>query len=239
MINNQYPFSQWTEEWKVLEWLSGEERQVILESSWIVDYAIDINDTIDQILISNDKSWEEKDESEEDILNLDNPRVRAFNSWINWSEENKTWYENNKEKLKLVQDNWEICVEMLWDVFESQDEKALENWKDIWNNEWNTYFTFDAAERLWKRIPDWNKYINFLPWSVENKINFLMNILWLSFAGFRYRHNGCYYFQSTEASYWSSSPYSYKFNLNFCTSSIHPGDRNYRANGFSVRCLKN
>lgn len=62
----------------------------------------------------------------------------------------------------------------------------------------------------------------------------------LPFAGSRYWDNGYYYFQSTNAYYWSSTPYSdYAYNLYFNTSYIDPADYSFRGNGFSVRCIKN
>lgn len=237
MTKELYPFFQWTEEWKV----PSNSREAILNASWIRSHANNINDTIDtQKLIKKIIELPEDKKKQKDVLKLDNPRVRAFNSWINWNEENKIWYKNNRDNLKLVQDNWEICVEMRWDIFEPEDEKAQENWEDIWNYEWNTYFTFDSAERIWKRIPDWNKYVDFLPWTTENKVHFLINVLWLIFAGNRNRSNGHYYGKSTDASYWSCRHYSSNSNvLSFSTTSIYQVYLNSRAYGFSVRCLKN
>ncbi len=62
----------------------------------------------------------------------------------------------------------------------------------------------------------------------------------LPFAGYRNRNTGYYFNQSTYAYYWSSSPNTTNgYDLYFSTSYIHPANINYRAFGFSVRCIKN
>ena len=45
--------------------------------------------------------------------------------------------------------------------------------------------------------------------------------------------------QGSNGNYWSSSPNGTNaYNLNFNSSNVNPADNNNRANGFSVRCLK-
>ncbi|MDD4530941.1 MAG: FISUMP domain-containing protein, partial [Candidatus Gracilibacteria bacterium] len=62
----------------------------------------------------------------------------------------------------------------------------------------------------------------------------------IPFAGFRGRNDGAYYGQNSNAVYWSSTPTSsYALYLNFNGGSMRPTNINYRAYGFSVRCIKN
>ena len=219
-----YPFSQWTIEWDYLKWVASEVRNAIMDVTWIYDEANSINEI-------------------EDILKLNHPRTQALYDYVTSSEENKEWYLENTENIKLVSD-W---IEILWDVFCLEDEKAEENGEDIWNNSWYTYFTFDSAQEhaksQWKRVPskdDWEKYTDFLPWSDKNKVNFLTQVLWLAFAGLRSWNNAYYGSQSTNADYWSSTPNSTNaYYLYFNASGINPAGNSVRGYAFSLRCLKN
>jgi hypothetical protein len=68
----------------------------------------------------------------------------------------------------------------------------------------------------------------------------ISSILRLPFAGRRYRDYGYYYYQSSIATYWSSSPNTPdSYHLFFYTSGIRPTNGFSRAYGFSVRCIKN
>ncbi|MFA6704222.1 MAG: fimbrillin family protein, partial [Bacteroidales bacterium] len=58
-------------------------------------------------------------------------------------------------------------------------------------------------------------------------------------AGYRYCINGALYYAGLNGFYWSASPYSnHGYFLNFSSSSVYPSNNNYRAYGFSVRCVK-
>jgi uncharacterized protein (TIGR02145 family) len=81
------------------------------------------------------------------------------------------------------------------------------------------------------------------PTTCSNSMSYdsrISSTLRLPFAGRRYRNTGYYYYQSSDANYWSSSPYTtYSYYLYFTTSNIRPTHSNGRAIGFSVRCIKN
>lgn len=243
------PFSEWTIEWDHLIWVTPKVRNAIMDVTGIHDYANDINKVVDQVLINNNKKIEKIDELEksenkdpiENILQSNHPRSNALYDYVTSSEENKQWYLKNIENIKLV-DDW---IEILWDVFYLEDEKAPD-WEWITNNEWYTYFDFYSArkhaELQWKRVPsndDWRKYKDFLPRSDKNRVNFLTQVLWLSFAGTRYWSNN-YYYNSTYTHYWSSTPYaSYAYySIGFNADNIIASCCN-RYHGFSLRCLKN
>jgi uncharacterized protein (TIGR02145 family) len=62
----------------------------------------------------------------------------------------------------------------------------------------------------------------------------------LSEAGFRSNSDGSLVFQGSGGYYWSSSPDgAYAYLLGFGSASVGPAGNNYRAYGFSVRCIKN
>ncbi|MDP2091015.1 MAG: FISUMP domain-containing protein [Candidatus Gracilibacteria bacterium] len=93
-------------------------------------------------------------------------------------------------------------------------------------------------------VKDWQLACNnILSTTCSNGMSYnslIASKLRLPFAGNRYSSNGKYYDQSTNAGYWSSTPNSiYAYYLRFNTSLISPAYSNYRAYGFSVRCLKN
>ena len=65
------------------------------------------------------------------------------------------------------------------------------------------------------------------------------SVITITFAGNRNWNTGYYNNQGANGNYWSSSPSSSNaFNLNFNSSTLNPSNTNNRANGFSVRCLK-
>ncbi len=58
-------------------------------------------------------------------------------------------------------------------------------------------------------------------------------------AGYRNRSDGALNNQGSNGNYWSSSPNSANaYNLNFNSTGVNPANNNNRANGFSVRCVK-
>ena len=105
-------------------------------------------------------------------------------------------------------------------------------------HEWNWYYNFPAAQLLewvpakeqWGQIckPYWNDWER------------LSKELWLTMAGYRYRSTGLYYSQSTYGLYWSSSPSTTNaFRMGFLSANVRPTNADDRADGFSVRCIKN
>lgn len=62
----------------------------------------------------------------------------------------------------------------------------------------------------------------------------------LPFAGIRNWSNGYYYYQTSYAFYWSSSPWiTNAYDLYFDAVNIFTTSGDYRSDGFSVRCIKN
>lgn len=119
---------------------------------------------------------------------LNHPKAMEFINWLNkWN--NREWFKENKNNLKLV-DNW---IEILWDIFAINDEKAQDSDKWIWNHNWNSLFSITAANMTWWNIPDWKKYIDFLPWDDKNKVDFLTKVLGLKYTGYHdgIRHISC------------------------------------------------
>jgi len=125
---------------------------------------------------------------------------------------------------------------------------------DWWQNEaWNISPTrWTGVNPQWPcpsgwHVPsqtDWKSACDSISWtSCANSsitVTVMQNKLKLPFAGYRNRNNGYYNGQSTSAYYWSSSPGSpNSYGLYFNTSGIDPANNNSRANGFSVRCVKN
>jgi uncharacterized protein (TIGR02145 family) len=61
----------------------------------------------------------------------------------------------------------------------------------------------------------------------------------ISLAGNRNNTTGVLNNPGSNGNYWSSSPDSTNaYNLNFNSTSVNPANDNNRANGFSVRCVK-
>lgn len=169
------------------------------------------------------------------------PRLKPFIWWLNKSHENKTWFVQNKDNFKLVDDG----IEILGDLFCLEDEVSKNLWSEITNDNWNTYFTYDLAMKHalseWKTLPsDWSKYIDFLPGDSANKLSFLTDVMWLKLAGFRTWNYVAYNNQSVDACYWSSManlPYAYA--MCFDKSNLAAINKKYRTLWFSVRCIKN
>ena len=239
MPNKQYPLSPNTIGWKALEKLNPEERVEILQETKVWDEANKINDKVDLML------WFKQEENTqiiEKIEDKNHPKALGLKQWLNQNPENQKWYDENLWNNFNLVDDW---IMILWDTFELEDEKATDNWKDIWNDEWNTYFTFDSAQdyakKIWKTIPvDWSKYTDFLPWNNENKLNFLKNVLGLSYAGCRIRYDSTMYTQGSYGYYWSSSLSDTDgYCLRFNSTNINPSDSFNRNAGFSIRCIKN
>lgn len=62
----------------------------------------------------------------------------------------------------------------------------------------------------------------------------------LPLAGFRYYSSAAYYFQGTYGFYWASSPLGNNgYVVLLSSTQVNPANVNARANGLSVRCLKN
>ncbi|MEI7621266.1 MAG: hypothetical protein WCJ51_01905, partial [Candidatus Moraniibacteriota bacterium] len=84
---------------------------------------------------------------------------------------------------------------------------------------------------------EWAHLINLA--GITNYTTAASSVLHLPAAGYR-STGGTLNYQGSYGFYWSSSPYStYAYYLYFDSGSVNPTSIGNRANGFSVRCLKN
>jgi len=75
--------------------------------------------------------------------------------------------------------------------------------------------------------------------SPQTSVGAFNSALKLPLAGNRNRANGSLNNRGSNGNYWSSSPTgSNAYNLNFNSGGVNPANTNNRANGFSVRCVK-
>lgn len=177
------------------------------------------------------------------FLDNNHPLYNDLINFINSSLENKKWYDDNIEKILLVED-WIKLDSLIFDIY---DLKTIPNNKDIWENKWYIYFSFDAANTyakwLNKRLPtrdEWKKFVNFLPWKIENKVKFFTDVMKFPLSWFRCRDNWFFCNFWDDCWYWSSSETStHAYNLHFKSKFINPNDFDFKEIWFLVRCLKN
>ncbi len=101
------------------------------------------------------------------------------------------------------------------------------------------YFTFDAAiihaKRLGKKIPTKEQWGTICE---EYSLEELKRTLRL--AGFRHYSSDAYVNLGTYGYYWASSPTGTDgYDVALSATQVNPANSNNRANGLSVRCLKN
>ncbi|MFA7115881.1 MAG: fimbrillin family protein [Bacteroidales bacterium] len=105
---------------------------------------------------------------------------------------------------------------------------------------------FDPCPAGW-RVPAWNGSVS--PWSEFTAMNFIWSDTnhggtysdgaFYPAAGFRSNSSGALRDLGCRGNYWSGSPNgSYGYNLFFLNGIVIPNDGDYRANGYSVRCVK-
>ena len=138
-------------------------------------------------------------------------------------------YWKNKQKKKTYElENENLRVEPEYvdnvTVFEKDGEQ---------------YFTFDAAQihakRLGKKIPTKEQWKTICE---EYSFEELKRTLPLA-GNFLYA-SAAYYNQGTYGYYWASSPTgTYGYLVLLSATQVFPANSLNRANGFSVRCLKN
>lgn len=220
----------------IQEWLSVEQSE-----SFCLNLS---NDT--QVQTWNVISSVEKViDSIENLRQSNHPRAKGLIEWIWDNEVNKNWCIRAIENKELaLLEGW---IMILWDVFDLEDvflpDSELKEW--INNDKWITYFDFDSAQlhakKCWKNIPnDWTKYIDLLPWNEENKVNFLIKTLWLSFSGNRDWNNISFHNQWIGGFYWSSTCEDDSGYITFFyTTYIYSNTLNNKAYWFSLRLIKN
>ena len=101
---------------------------------------------------------------------------------------------------------------------------------------------FDPSPKGW-RLPNRENFSNFstttFTWDNSNNGRTYEGN-WFPAAGFRYSSNGSMSIVGSYGYSWSSSPYYgiYGYSLYFNSGLVGPSNYNYRANGFSVRCVQ-
>lgn len=208
-------------------WYSTIETQEAFLSLPKKDVEFLINKHFEEAILINNKVSE--------LLNIDHPMSRNLYNWVMSSAENIDWYMLNSDNLKLV--TWWINI--LWDVFELEDEKVSDEEIKEWiiNYNWLTYFKHFIVEDYllskWKKLPNWNKYIKFLPWNFNNKVNFLIHVLWLG-ANWLVTDSSV-----KVAFYWTNCIYNWQewlTNIGLNSNIISTSESNYHYR--SLRCLK-
>lgn len=123
------------------------------------------------------------------------------------------------------------------------------NKKVITNRKWLK----ETIPQAWLFNDNWyyNQAGAFLEWGdrlpTKDQWTEIYNEIWvdwinklLSKAGYRNYSDGSLNNQGSFGYYWSSSPATtYGYYLYFNSTAVYPAGTNYRALGFSVRCLKN
>ncbi|MDD3302551.1 MAG: hypothetical protein PHN31_03270, partial [Candidatus Gracilibacteria bacterium] len=121
-----------------------------------------------------------------------------------------------------------------YDWIVSQDD-------NLWGNTPGTSIARQGPCASGYHVPaqtEWSGIVTAGGWGT-NGTN-LMNSLKMPMAGNRNRDNGTMNNQGGIGNYWSSSPNgTFGYYLNFNSSYIGPSNIYYRANGFSLRCIKN
>jgi len=185
----------------------------------------------------------------EDLKLSNHVKANSLLSWIKSNELNESWYKKAllEWNFKLVEDG----IMILKDVFDLQDQYIPENkWShNSWinNEKWRTFFSFDASQKylksLWKTtVLDWSKYVDFLPGSDENKIDFLLNVLWLSLWGYRNSSYWNHFAEWVSAYYWTSNQKEdsdHSYYMSFNSESINANNFFYKSHQFALRCIKN
>lgn len=124
------------------------------------------------------------------LSKINHPASIAFFTWLKRNQENIIWYSaENLEKIELVHNG----IKIFWNTIDLQNEEAESDWKNIFKVEWKTYFKHNSIwnylESVWKKLVDFEEISKFLPWDIENKIDFFVSVLWLDLFWY-YNSNG-------------------------------------------------
>lgn len=147
--------------------------------------------------------------------------LESMNVWIKpkLQLEDKNLWKPTCKKIKLNP------KEAKWDIPQAWEDKG--NW--YYNFEWALL----EAKTLWKKVPTKEQWEELIKNNEEE-------VLKLSLLGYRGGSNAYYYGQGTYGYYWSSSPGGvYGYYVSIDSTQVYPLYNDNRANGFSVRCLKN
>lgn len=122
----------------------------------------------------------------------------------------------------------------------SPNNYTSKNWNDISESDGKTFF--DPCPEGW-RLPTKAEYSNFstttFTWDATNSGR-TYNGNWFPAAGFRSAGDGAFNIVGSFGDCWSASPYSENdgYDLYFNSGLVIPALSDYRARGFSVRCVQ-
>ena len=177
----------------------------------------------------------------------------CHNEWIDGFIAGAQWREDNPVAAGSVSDPESDSIELcglLWD----RENLTVGGYEKDGRHYYSWQEAMDAAKSVGKRLPtreEW-KALCYLDstWDDERKGRWFggnhdsdhKGSLFLPAAGLRNFNSGELANTSSSGYYWSSSPnYGGHYNagfLYFYSGNVFPLNSNYRANGFSVRCVR-
>ena len=151
--------------------------------------------------------------------------------------------------MKMIKNEIELCG-LLWDT----ENLAIGGYEKDGRHYYTWHEAMEAARSVGKRLPTREElkalyYLNST-WDDERKGRWFggnhdsdhKGSLFLPAAGLLYSNSGELAGTSSYGYYWSSSPNyggnNNAGNLNFNSGNVNPLNNNNRANGFSVRCVR-
>ena len=145
----------------------------------------------------------------------DHPRTPAF---IIVSDYPNDWRENTRDEL------WPLYS--FWESESSQNNVCPVGYR----LPLNPNYANDSANEFYQEIQTWTQ---------ENGVGALNSVLKLSLAGNRQGSTGWLDKSSTYGFYWTGSRYDfYALDMFLTPANVFPNYHDDRANGFSVRCIK-
>lgn len=177
----------------------------------------------------------------------------CHNEWIDGFIAGAQWREDNPVAAGSVSDPESDSIELcglLWD----RENLAIGGYEKNGRHYYTWQEAMDAARSVGKRLPTREelKALCYLDstWDDERKGRWFggnhdsdhKGSLFLPAAGLRGNNSGELAYTSSYGYYWSSSPAyggnSTAGNLYFHSGNVYPLSTNYRAYGFSVRCVR-
>ena len=153
--------------------------------------------------------------------------LKAFSDFL---DDYKPELELENTNFRIPSAGWKIISE---DFFVNPKGDVWEIIKGKYKGE--QLFTWDSAIRetrkVGKKLPNKDELEKLL----KNN-NYFKS---MPLVGYRYYNDGTLYYQGTDGGHWTSTiSGTSAYNLTFNSSAVNSANANYRANGFSVRCLK-
>jgi uncharacterized protein (TIGR02145 family) len=177
----------------------------------------------------------------------------AYLKYANKIINRETWIDgfiSGIQYKKEYPQSIELCG-LLWDT----ENLAIGGYEKDGHHYYTWHEAMEAARSVGKRLPtkaEWTALCDLgSTWDNERKGRWFggnhnsdhKGSLFLSAAGLRNNNRGELAYTSSYGYYWSSSPnygaHSYAGSLYFNSGYVYPLNNNYRAYGFSVRCVQN